>query len=398
MKIGKILSNLFNIPKFGGDIWYVSKAGSDNNDGKRPDRAKLTIGAAITSSSAGDAINVKAGTYDENGLDLAANGLELWGEIGVLIVNTNPGTCLTVSGNSCRVRGIKVQQAGQIGFAITGAGCILEHCISEDNTVAFDIDGAGTVLQYCQDNDATVTGYDISNEHNVLYLCKSIAGGGASRGFYLSHTAAHENILYQCLSIGNGTAGYHVVSGADYNAFAYCVSGGKDGARLDLGANNTWSNFDIENKLHVVQTFAGGGGSSTQLFRVYGIVQIKFIYGIVETILNADVDNVSLDVFPAGGPLVPLATLVDSASAVAGSMFLKNKDATNALVLKSAATPFIAENTDWKEPFVTTVIGEEGDGTATYIRCTYSGVATSGAIDWHIEYEPLSDDGFIAVQ
>ena len=149
--------------------------------------------------------------------------------------------------------------------------------------------------------------------------------------------------------------------------------------------------------LHVVQTFAGGGGSSTNLFKVIGIVQIHFIYGIVETNLNADVDNISLDVFPAGGSLVPVATLVDSASAVTGSLFIKDGDASNALELHSASVPFIHENTTWRDPFEETVVGQQSDGTDTFIRSTYSGTATNGAIDWHIEWKPLSDDGLVTV-
>ena len=149
--------------------------------------------------------------------------------------------------------------------------------------------------------------------------------------------------------------------------------------------------------LHTIQTFAGGGGSSTNLFKVEGIIKILFMYGIVETVLSADVDNLSLDVFPTGGALVALATLIDSASAAKGSLFVKATDATNALVLKSAAVPFIFENTTFNKLFVTTIIGEQGDGTATHIRSTYSGVATSGAIDWHLEWLPLSDEGNITV-
>lgn len=155
------------------------------------------------------------------------------------------------------------------------------------------------------------------------------------------------------------------------------------------------------NGLHKRQTFGGGGGDSTQLFRVKGVVQLDFIFGVVVTSLSADVDNLSLDVFPTGGALVALATLIDSASAPAGSIFVKQTDAGDALVLKSAAVPFISENANWREPFVSTIIGAQGDGTATYIRCTYSGVATSGAIDWHIDWhidwQSMSDNGVIEV-
>lgn len=392
-----LVGNLRHRLGFVGNTWYVDGGIGDSGNGYYPNKAFQTIGESIAAAAAGDAIKVKAGTYDEDGLDMVVDGLELHCEIGTLIVNTNPGTCLTVSGNSCLVEGLKVAQAGQVGFNITGDDCFLDRCHAEGCTVAFDIKGDETVLEYCVDDDATVTGFDISSAENALYLCKSVADGGASRGFYLSHTDAHKNMLYQCVSIGNGTAGYETVVGADRNAFAYCTSGGGDGARLDSGARNTWPNFTFENLLHVVQTFAGGGGGSTNLFRVHGIVEIQFIYGVVKTNLNADVDNVSLDVFPTAGVLVALAALVDSASAPAGSMFVKATKAADALILKSAVVPFIDEQADWRSPFVSTIIGEQGDGTATYIRSTYSGVATDGAIDWHIDWKQLSDDGFIEV-
>jgi hypothetical protein len=146
-----------------------------------------------------------------------------------------------------------------------------------------------------------------------------------------------------------------------------------------------------------LQTFAGGGGSSTQLFQVKGIVTIKHIYGVVKVNLSADVDNVSLDLFPTGGALVALATLVDSASAPAGSLFVKERDAGEALVLKSSVVPFVFENTTFNKPFVQTIIGAQGDGTATFVRATYSGVATSGAILWMVDWEQESGNGLLEV-
>jgi len=144
-----------------------------------------------------------------------------------------------------------------------------------------------------------------------------------------------------------------------------------------------------------LQTFAGGGGASTQLFRVKGVVTVRHIYGIVMVNLSADVDNVSLDVFPTGGALVALAALVDSDSAPAGSLLVKQTQAINALVLKKSTTPFISEQADWRSPFISTIIGAQGDGTATYIRATYSGVATSGAIMWMVDWCPETMNGLV---
>ncbi|MBI5503605.1 MAG: hypothetical protein HY899_02310 [Deltaproteobacteria bacterium] len=45
--------------------WYVDPAGSNSNDCLSPATACLTIGAAITKASAGDTVNVAAGTYNE---------------------------------------------------------------------------------------------------------------------------------------------------------------------------------------------------------------------------------------------------------------------------------------------------------------------------------------------
>jgi len=42
-----------NIPKFGGDIWYVNAGiGSDANNGTSPSEAFATIGFAITTAAA----------------------------------------------------------------------------------------------------------------------------------------------------------------------------------------------------------------------------------------------------------------------------------------------------------------------------------------------------------
>ena len=67
-----------NIPKFGGNIWYVNKGSGDNgNVGNCPDCPFETIGAAIIAMAVGDAITVKAGTYVEANLDLSKASTEL---------------------------------------------------------------------------------------------------------------------------------------------------------------------------------------------------------------------------------------------------------------------------------------------------------------------------------
>jgi len=233
-------------PLFAGEIWYVNTTtGKDTNSGRNPHKAFATIGKALTQVSAGDAITIKEGSYDESGLDVDLNGVELWGEIGVIISDTTGSTqTLLVSGNSCMVKNIKISQSGQIGVKLTGSGCIIEDVATEDATVAYDIDGTNNILQRCQAVNATTTGYDISNTENILYLCNAINNGASTRGFYISNSASDENMIYQCLSTGNATAGYEVVSGATYNVFAHCSSGGGDGDRVDLGSRTQWAFFE----------------------------------------------------------------------------------------------------------------------------------------------------------
>jgi len=86
----------------------------------------------------------------------------------------------------------------------------------------------------------TTTGIDLSGSYNYLKEVKVSNSSVAARGFYLSSSSADQNILEKCHSLGNTTAGFEVVTGADYNAFIKCTSGGGDGKRLDNGNFNLW--------------------------------------------------------------------------------------------------------------------------------------------------------------
>lgn len=251
---------------FTGTVRYVDGTnGDDDNNGLSPDLAKETIGGAIDVSLAGDAITIRAGDYDEDGLDLALDGLEMRGEIGAKILNTVGTECLTVSGDSCRVRGMDFEQAGVIGVVVTGDECVIEDCRADMCTVGYDIDGDKNVIRDCQDIDCTITGYDISNRDNLLVHCTSIAAGGASRGFYLSAAGADQTILIDCHSLGNGTAGFEIVSGANLNKIAFSTSGGGDGDTVDNGLNNDWPGYidqlSTEHHEHIFPLSAGQGAA-----------------------------------------------------------------------------------------------------------------------------------------
>ncbi|GAI39069.1 unnamed protein product, partial [marine sediment metagenome] len=231
-----LTSKINHVPKFAGDLWWVTKAGSDANDGKSPEMAFLTIKYAASEAAAGDRIYVKAGTYDEADLDLNKAGLELVCEQGTLIQHTvTPGTVLIVSANYCRVVGPFLTQAGQTGCQITGSFCSLEGCLAFGCATGFDDDGAETHFTDCRSILHTTTGFDISAGYGQ-YERLVAASTGAVRGIYLSDAAADHNHFNKCDTLGNGTAGWEIIVGADNNLFSHCSMGAGDGARVDAGA------------------------------------------------------------------------------------------------------------------------------------------------------------------
>ena len=116
--------HFIHMPMFTGEIHYVSKSGNDSNNGHSPETSFLTVAAAITASLAGDRIIVKAGTYDENGLDMALKGLELMCEIGVIFRDTTPGTVLAVSTSYCYIENLTLEAAtAQTAISVTGSFC-----------------------------------------------------------------------------------------------------------------------------------------------------------------------------------------------------------------------------------------------------------------------------------
>jgi hypothetical protein len=257
-------SSTKNVPKFSGDIYYVAKSGNDGNDGLTPTNPKLTIGGALAVAGAGDAITIGAGTYDENGLELAVNGLELWGELGATIVDTTTGTeTLLVSGNSCRVRNVLVGQAGQIGIKITGNANWLEDVIVFASTVGFDVDGNNTVGIRNAAAAYTVTGLDMSGSDSFFDTMGLIGSGGATRGLYVSSSVSNRNAFKEFSSTGNATTGYEIVASAENNTLVGCVSGGGDGHYVDNGTNTFLGLDEHDSREHHERVYPVPDGEGT---------------------------------------------------------------------------------------------------------------------------------------
>ncbi len=263
-RLARLRAAMLAIPAFTGDIWYIDGTdGDDANSGRTPSQAYVTIGQGLISAVAGDAIAIKAGNYDEIGLDLALDGLELWCEIGVHIEDSTPGTALVVSGDHCRVQGAHFEGPGAIAIQVTGDHCSLATLFAENVTVGYDIDGADTLIDHTISAAHTVTGYDISGPQTIIQHAVANGVGGATRGFYLSNAAADYCLLEDCSSLENATAGYECVVGTAGNMLRECVSGVGDGDRIDLDPNNFWANYvqemETEHNEHVYPVPDGEG-------------------------------------------------------------------------------------------------------------------------------------------
>ena len=289
-------AHLTHIPCFTGDIRYVHATnGNDANSGEYPGIAFATIGGAVAASSAGDMIRVFASTYSE-AVVLAANGLELWCEIGTDI-DGNGGVPLTISGNGCRVIGAHFDpDAGQIGCIVSGADVYLELCESHaTGLTAFQF---ATTAERCQviacvASDFTSVGFEVKGPDSTFERCLARGNGGTETGFHLSDTLAHRNHFNLCATVDCATAGWDADAGADDNLFTLCADSVGCGAKVDAGANNSWREFMIADLTATNATYIGATaqtgrdiGASVLLSAGTGAGQLRFTSGVVKSNLS----------------------------------------------------------------------------------------------------------------
>ena len=384
-----------HLPLFGGSIYYVDAAQADDTGaGTSPETAKKTLLAGIALMSVGDALNVKAGTYTDVGLDLSVDATELWCEIGV-VIDPATGTALTLSGDYCRIKGNHTitPGAGETGILISGANCIVSNSKILAGAIGVQITGSGAILNECASGFQTSIAYDMQGIQGRMYRCKTV-GNAATTGYKISG-GADTGVLEQCTSAGHQTAGYYIDTGSQDWTLLRCSSGAGDGRWVDVDRANVWSGFTFDDHLSVTQTFNASGPTSTNLFRVYGTVLITAFYGHVETVLDGDIGNGyielddgtnQLDVTDSPGPsfnTVPVESYIH-----------KIDDATVQIKIENSSQVRLYEDSTkfGRDPNFQIIAKT---GAATYIRFTYSGAGTSGAIHWHCQWEPLTDEGFM---
>ncbi|GAH31270.1 unnamed protein product, partial [marine sediment metagenome] len=269
-----------------GTLYYVDGVGGDDtNDGLSPVNAKLTIGAAILTCSAGDIIIIRAGTYNED-VDINKNSVELWFEIGA-IINAQVGTGLTVSGSYCKI----ITQYGTLrvnpiangtGVLVTGDWNYLWNiripCASSAD-LGYDIDAtsSGSILTNCRTADPLIAAFKLQGDRTTLRDC--ITGGtpaDTSIGFWILATVDKIRLM-NCASQGHSSGGFVVVAGAVNGEAVNCVSGGGDGPRRDPTHAVVWSNYTYDDLVAKEITFAGAP-TTYNLFEVAGTVRVSDIY------------------------------------------------------------------------------------------------------------------------
>jgi len=384
-------------PRFTGNIYYVDAAQSDDTgNGLTPSTAKKTIGAAITAASSGDAITVKAGTYVED-VVMDKASMELWCEMGTILDGT--GTCLTVSGGTCRIKGpVKITPAAdQIGVLVSTAVDNRFEDIRVKGSAAacgWDFNIGGNVVINCTASGIKAGGkaFDIGASGTKLYNCYTV-GTTTSYGYYVNGTALTKGILQECSSAGHQTSGFYLDEISDMTVFN-CVSGGGDGKWLDVNNANVWCNFCYDDEVFKEINFTDNS-TTFNLFKVTGIVEVESIFGHVEEALNAEFGDCKLEV-AAGGNTADLTTTVSLNSLPVGSFIGKTAHAGVALTTATSATPQVVENISYKKPDVASIIVAEA-GTDTYIRLLSDDAVGNkdGKIHWHCLWKPWDEDGFV---
>jgi hypothetical protein len=385
------------IPKTVGAQWYVDGAdGDDGNDGMRPANSFATIGKALTEVAAGDIINVGVGVYDENGLELDKDGLQLLAARGTCLVDTTGGTqTLLVSGTGCTIVGVSIIQAGQIGIKITGDVCLFLESAVPASTIGCLLEGDNNIIERTFFYGYSTTGVEVTGAHNLLLELAVTGTNGPTRGIYLSDAAADYNKLRFIFSSGNATSPIEMVPGCQGNTIQSASFGAGDGRWID--GDNVWSDFTFDDIVYHTTVFSGGGPGAENLFRVYGSVDCEFLSGDVEVALSADVGNIYLRVWDgADSDLITsnIAGGVDISSAPVDSFLVKTEDSGTALEYLASDRGRVFEQTSFTSPRVPFGINAKA-GAATYIRVVWNGTATSGQIHWHLKWSPANEIGFI---
>ena len=389
------------IPKFTGDVYYVSPTyGNDNNDGLSPETELASASAATALMTTGDAVVLGAGTYTENiNLDIA--NCEMWIELGAQIIPPT-GVALTVDGNFCRVEcpggALKITPAsGCTGVVVNGNFCYLDEIRVAANslgTLGFDLVGDGIDARRIRCSSPQTAAFKVQGDKIKLEDCCTGGDYAGSKGYWVTNSCDKTRLI-NCGSQGHSGGGFYVDSGVTNGCFSECRSGGGDGRWVDSDHSCVWSDFTYDVEKHKSNILASGV-TTYNLFEITGAVRVQDIFGSVKAAVANTSSTIYLQAYSTNGTAdVTDAPGTQIQADPIGTVYIRNHDATVAITkAEPDSGPVVAESADYRDP--KTPIDIIADpGATTYLRLVLSDAVASGTIDWHIHWEPLDDDGFV---
>jgi hypothetical protein len=313
------------------------------------------------------------------------------------LIDPATGTALTVSGASCRISGdlkITPDPGNAIGLLVSGAECQIEGVKVLSGTNNICVTGSGAILRRCASGFASAGNacYDIQGIQGRYINCNSV-GNTTSYGFRVT-TGVDTGVLENCTSAGNQTSGFYIDTASENWTLLNCSTGHDDGRWVDVDHANVFAHLKYDFVKHYTTTFVNPT-TTFNIFKVTGAVRISNIYGIIETVIPGTASTIYLQLWSDSGVDITDSPGVNINAAVAGAILVRNSVAGDPLVLANpAGVPAVAENASFKDPQNPIDVVAD-NGLTTYVRCVLSATLASGAIDWHCEWQPLSDNGFL---
>jgi len=197
-------------------------------------------------------------------------------------------------------------------------------------------------------------------------------------------------------------ASFQVDAGCTNGVIDRFSSGGGDGRWVDTDHATVITNLAYEREEFSPVTFTnaggvGGAGTNYNLFKVTGGVRVFNIWGHVTTATPATNSTVNLELYSTNAAIdiTDAAGAPDLVSRCAGTVLARESVATDPLEIgEPDSTPAVIENTNFRDPHVPVILCKD-DAADTYIQLVLSAALASGAMLWHVEWEPVTDDGFV---
>lgn len=289
--------------------YYVSKSGSDSNNGTTTTTPFLTIQKGLNIVSAGDTINIMAGTYNE-GLVLQATGTS---SAPITVQNYNGASVTINSGTSRAIRLgrsngainyytfkgltlISTYQSSYSGNANTGWNYSIDFSSGSWWGVGAPLDNAqptsgnnGFVLANCN-----ITGaIGFMGHNNTITNCTINGNGQWANGIFDSNIVSHHNTVtyneifgftnrafWSSSNSSNDTVSYNTIHGCGSNGNGGCID--FDGAYLPVtnGVANYNTIYDCTSTGNIGIQFEDGFNGTAIGNKIYnctaGIVAINY--------------------------------------------------------------------------------------------------------------------------